>query len=82
MIIKKLEDETYLCEQSGTVFPIPRKEVYLEQKNLIESILEPSDEELIAIGKQAHPFYNKDRDLININNVLQEIEEFENGLNI
>lgn len=79
MIIKKNDDGTYICEVEGQYFTIGTKESYLSQKSDIEAIKKPTDEELIELAKNYHPFYQKDNSLRNVNNQLAEIEEFENG---
>ena len=81
MIIKKNEDGTYLCESNGTYYTISSKSDYESQKVDIESLPEPTNEELIELGKSISPYYQKDNSLVNINAQLAEIEEFENGDN-
>jgi len=81
MIIKKNTDGTYLCEVDGSYYNIDSKDNYLQQKAETESIIKPTNAELIELGKQSHPYFQKDNVLANINNQLLEIEEFENGGN-
>lgn len=78
MIVNKNEDGTFTCEASGNFFKIPSKEFYLSQKAEIEAIKQPSDEELIELGRQSHPYYSANVSLENVINQLAEIEAFEN----
>lgn len=82
MIIKKNEDGTYVCESNGSYYVIPSKEYYLNQLNDLISIPKPTQSELIKLGEQCHPYYQKQNSIDNINNQLSEIEEFNNGNNI
>jgi len=77
MIIRKNDNGTYLCESGGNFFNVDTKQAYLDKKLEIENIKEPTKEELIEIGKTMHPFFNKEIDILNIDNMLKKIEEFE-----
>lgn len=79
MIIKKNIDGTYVCENEGNYYTIGSKQYYLDQLKDVQTIIEPTDKELIELGKQSHPFYQKDNSINNLSNQLLEIEEFENG---
>lgn len=79
MIIKKNDNGTYVCEKDGNYFTIDSKEVYLAQKQELLKTPKPKDKELIELGKQIHPYYQLENSLLNIDNQLLEIEEFENG---
>lgn len=81
MIIKKQDNGQYVCENNGQFFTIGSKEEYLEQKKELENIPKPTDKELIELAKNYHPYYQMENSLLNIDNQLLEIEEFENGNN-
>lgn len=81
MIKLKNDDETYLCESDGNYYNIASLEEYMKQKSEIEAIPKPTDKELIELGKSISPYYQKNNALNNIDNVLSEIEDFENGNN-
>jgi len=74
MIIGKTKDGQYLTNYG---FKILSKEHYLEFKKQIQDIKEPSEEELIELGKQHHPFFRKDLDLLNVDNQIDEIILYE-----
>ncbi len=77
MIIDKLDNKEYLCRVGDRTFTIQSKDSYIDNKADIEAITEPTDVELIEIGKGHHPFYRKEHSITNINNDIAEIEEFE-----
>jgi hypothetical protein len=77
MIIKKNKDKTYLCEVANNYHQIPSKKHYEDRLREIKEMEKPSDKELIELGKRQHPYYNNDA--INLENQIQEIEEFESG---
>ena len=79
MIIKKNDNGTYVCEKGGNYFTIDSKESYITQKQELIKTPKPKDKELIELGKQIHPYYQLENSLLNIDNQLLEIEEFENG---
>lgn len=82
MIIKQTE-KGYLCQDNnGAYYEIPSKEFYEQELANLSSVTEPSNEELVALGRQYHPYYNIQSDIDNINNTLQSITDFENGNNI
>lgn len=81
MIIKKNDNGTYVCEKDSKYFTIDSKESYIAQKQELLKIPKPKDKELIELGKQIHPYYQLENSLLNIDNQLLEIEEFENGNN-
>lgn len=79
MIIGKTNDG-YICKHNNVVFEIPKKEIYLIEKQSVLEIKEPTDEELIKYAKERHPFYNKNRDVQNLDNQIKEIDEYEENL--
>jgi len=74
MIVAKLQDNTYLTDTGAKVMS---KVAFENEKASIESIEEPTDNELIELGKQMHTFYQKELILKNIDDNLKEIEEYE-----
>ena len=77
MIIGKDDNGQYICKVENQVFTIQSKESYIAMKKEIEAIKEPSEKELIELGKQHHPYYMKELGLLNVDNNLKEIDEFE-----
>jgi len=77
MIRKKNADGTYECEANGMLFNVPGKKYYEDEKVKVLATPQPSDKELIELGKTIHPFYQKDLAILNIDNNIKEIEEFE-----
>jgi hypothetical protein len=74
MIIGKTKDGQYLTNHG---LKIPSKEYYLDFKKQIQEIKEPTEKELIELGKQHHPFFKKDLDLLNVDNQIDEISLYE-----
>ena len=77
MIRRKLEDDTYECEANGQVFIIPPKQYYLDEITRLAETPEPTEEELLIFARGNHPYYQISLAIDNLNNQLQEIENFE-----
>jgi len=74
MIIRKNDNGTYLTDFGTT---IQSKAVYEQMLQEQLAIPEPSEEELIELGKLHHSFYMKDLAITNLQNQIDEIEEFD-----
>jgi hypothetical protein len=74
MIITKTDKGRYINQHR---MKIKSKTDWLEEKKQVEAITQPTDKELIEIGKQSHEFYRKDLMLENIDNNIKEIDEYE-----
>ncbi len=77
MIIHKNKDKTYLTDRGNTV---QRREDYQRDIETNQAIEEPSDKELIELGKEHHPYYMKELAIQNLQNNIEEIDEFETKL--
>jgi len=74
MIIGKTTGGKYLTDRG---IKIESKQEYEKQLTEQQAITKPDDKELIELGKQQHPFYHKDIAIINIQNQIQEINDYE-----
>jgi len=74
MIIQKTKDGRYMNEM-GMVMRT-RKE-YLEEKACAENMKEPSEKELIELGKMNHIFYKKQFIVDNAENNIKEMDAFD-----
>jgi hypothetical protein len=74
LIIAKTTSGKYVTQYG---LRIKFKEDWLEEKKQVEAITQPTDKELIEIGKQTHEFYRKDLMLENIDNNIKEIDDYE-----
>lgn len=72
-IIGKVADG-YITDRGDVIPPV---EHYMEQKRISEELKEPSDKELIALGKQHHPYYQRELHIDNMDNNIAEIVAFE-----
>ena len=67
----------YVCKVDNQVWVIGNKESYEVLKKEAEEIKEPSEKELIELGKRYHPYYYKDREIANAVLNIQEIDDYE-----
>lgn len=73
MIIKKLENG-YLTD-SGTIIPL--RKYYEDEIARANELTEPTQEELIELGKQQHAFYHKEMQIENAQRTIDAIDIFE-----
>lgn len=74
MIIAKLESGEFVNDKGDK---LPTKKHYQDELNAVEALEKPSDKELIELGKQFHPYYQKDNAIANVSAMISEIEKFE-----
>lgn len=74
MIIAKTTKGLYVTDLG---IRVPAKESYEEEIIRNQAIPQPTDKELIEIGKQHHPYYFKELTILNAQNNIAEIDAYE-----
>jgi len=74
MITAKIKEGGYLTDFGAK---IGSKEFYEKELLALDEQPEPTDKELIELGKQMHPFYGKDFTRVGIENQIKEINDYE-----